>query len=249
MGHVVVLDAAGRLTDVVNDLDRAAEFALAQGPRGVVCDLSKLTEVLDPGALRRIASNGRHPRDWPGVPLAVAGLGRRVGERLSLEPMGGHLMVTTSLRQALSMVLQASLPGVRSLRLTPHPTSPRASRDFVSRTLLDWRLTRHIASATLVVSELVTNAMIHAGSDIDLAVSEHRQAIRIAVRDRSPDLPVEQPGASDEHGRGLAIVAGLSSSWGVLPCPEGGGKVVWAVLDGSVGLTPVARSRRTAPVQ
>lgn len=43
-------------------------------------------------------------------------------------------------------------------------------------------------------------------------VSDHLQAIRIAVRDRSPDLPVEEPGASDEQGLGLAIVAGLSSA-------------------------------------
>ena len=245
VGHVVVLDGAGRLSDVVDDLDRAAQLALADGPRGVVCDLSKLEEVSDPGALRGLALNGRHPRDWPGVPVAVVGLGRRGGDKLALEPMGGHLMVTATLRQALSMVLQASLPGVRSLRLAPHPTAPRASRDFVSRTLLDWRLARHIASAAVVVSELVTNAMIHVGSDINLTVSEYRQAIRIAVRDNSPDLPVERPEAVDVHGRGLAIVAGLSSAWGVLPGP-GGGKVVWAVLDGSPGPTPVAGSRHTA---
>jgi anti-sigma regulatory factor (Ser/Thr protein kinase) len=246
VGHVVVLDAAGRLTDVVDDLDSAARWALAEGPRGVVCDLAKVDEVGDLDALRRLASNGRHPRDWPGVPLAIAGLGRRVGHKLSLEPMGSHLMVTTSVRQALSMVLQASLPDVESLRLTPHPTAPRASRDFVSRTLLAWKLSQHIASACLVVSELVTNAMIHAGSDIDVTVSEHRQAIRIAVRDRSPHLPVEQPGASDEHGRGLTIVAGLSSAWGVLPDREGG-KVVWAVINASPVTAQMTSRRRTAP--
>jgi hypothetical protein len=242
VGRVVVLDAAGRLTDVVDDLDRATQFAMAEGPGGVVCDLSEVDEAGDPDALRGLALNGRHPRDWPGVPLAVAGLGRRAGKRLSLEPMGGHLMVTTTLRQALSIVLQASLPGVQSLRLTPHPTAPRASRDFVSRTLLDWKLSQHIASACLVVSELVTNAMIHAGSDIDVTVSEHRQAIRIAVRDHSPELPVEQPGSSDEHGRGLTIVAGLSGAWGVLPDTDGG-KVVWAVIHASPRAVQMAGRR------
>ena len=230
VGEVVVLDAAGRLSEVVEDLDRAVRFALAEEPRGVVCDLTRVVDASASGALRGLALNGRHPRDWPGVPLAVAGLGHRGGQALRLKPMGGHLMVTPSLRQALSMVLQASLPGVASMRLAPHPTAPRASRDFVSRTLLDWKLSKHIAATNLVVSELVTNAMTHAGTDIDLTVAEHREAIRIAVRDHSPELPVERPGGLGEHGRGLTIVANLSSAWGVLPHTEGG-KVVWAVLD------------------
>ncbi len=139
-------------------------------------------------------------------------------------------MVTASVRQALSVVLQASLPAAQSLRLAPHPTAPRASRDFVSRTLLDWRMSQHLPAACLVVSELVTNAMTHAGTDIHLTVSEHRQDIRVAVRDGSPDLPVEKVGVTGEHGRGLAIVAGLSSAWGALSHTEGG-KVVWAVID------------------
>ena len=237
VGHVVVLDAAGRLGDLVDDLERACRFALAGDPRAVVCDLSKVGEVGAPGSLCGLALNGRHPRDWPGVPLAIAGLGRRGGESLRLKPLGTHLMVATSLPRALSMVMQASLPAVQSLRLAPHPTAPRASRDFVTRTLLDWRLSRHIPAACLVVSELVTNAMIHAGTDIDLTVSEHRQAIRVAVRDRSPDLPLERPEALDVHGRGLTIVAGLTKAWGVLPHTDGG-KAVWAVLDGSSPAPP-----------
>lgn len=233
VGSVVILDAAdGHLSDVVGELDRATRVALAAEPRGVVCDLSRVDAVRAPGALRGLALNGRHPRAWPGVPLAVAGLGQGGGEALSLKPLGCHLMVTASLRQALSMVLQASLPSVRTLRLTPHPTAPRASRDFVSRALLDWRLSRRIPAGCLVVSELVTNAIIHAGTDIDLTVAEHRRAIRIAVRDHGADLPVERHQASAEHGRGLAIVTGLATRWGVLPHAEGG-KVVWAVIDAS----------------
>ena len=204
----------------------------------MVCDLTRVVDVSASGALRSLAVNGRHPRDWPGVPLAIAGLGHRGGQALRLQPKGGYLMVTTSLRQALSMVLQASLPGVESLRLAPHPTAPRASREFVTRTLVDWRLTRHIPAACLVTSELVTNAMIHAGTDIDLTVSEHRRAIRIGIRDHSPDLPIEgSDDVSGDHGRGVAIVAGLSSAWGVLPHADGG-KTVWAVIDASSAAPP-----------
>ena len=233
VGQVVVLAAAGRLSDVVDDVDVAARYALAGEPRGVVCDLARVTDTGAPGALRRLALNGRHPRDWPGVPLAVAGLDRRPGEALAGKPLGRHLMVAGSVDRALSMSLQVAPPHGRSKQLAPHPTAPRASRDFVSRTLLDWGLSRHLPAACLVVSELVTNAMIHAGTTIDLTVARHGQAVRIAVRDRGTRLP-EQGDADtlDVHGRGLTIVAGLSGAWGVLPHAEGG-KVVWAVIGSS----------------
>jgi anti-sigma regulatory factor (Ser/Thr protein kinase) len=230
LGDVVVLSATGRLSDVLDDLNLAARYALAGEPRAVVCDVSGLGDAGAPGALRRLALNGRHPRDWPGVPLAVAGLDRQVGDAMGQKPLGCYLVVTTSLARALSILVQAGPPFVQTLRLSPHPTAPRASRDFVSRVLLEWGLSRHLPAACLVVSELVTNAMIHAGTGIDVRISEHRKAIRIAVRDRSHDMPVPRPDSLEPHGRGLTIVAGLSSAWGVLHHTDGG-KVVWAVID------------------
>ena len=74
--------------------------------------LQRFPQTGDLGALRHLAANGRHPRDWPVVPVPIAGLDRRIGDGLSLEPTGGHLMVTPTLRVALSKVLQASLPAV-----------------------------------------------------------------------------------------------------------------------------------------
>ena len=246
VGQVVVLGVAGPLGDVDDELDHAIRLALAHGPRGVACDMTRVVELNAPGALRRLATAGRHPRDWPGVPVAVTCLGRRGGQTLRTKPLGGHLLVTASLPPALSAILQAARPAVVSRSLAPHPTAPRAARDLVSRTLLEWRLSQQIPDACLVVSELVSNAMIHAGTDIDLTVSEHRGSVRIAVRDHSHDLPVEQPGRSDDHGRGLAIVAELSSAWGVLPHARGG-KVVWAVLAAAARPERITRRRQPSP--
>jgi len=246
VGQVIVLDVTGPLSDVVEELDHAIRLALAQGPRGVACDMTRVVEVSAPGALRRLAAAGRHPRDWPGVPVAVTCLGRRGGQTLRTNPLGLHLMVSASLPPALSAILQAARPAVVSRRLAPHPTAPRAARDLVSRTLLEWRLSQQIPDACLVVSELVTNAMIHAGTDIDLTVAEHRRSVRIAVRDHSHDLPVEQQVRSDENGRGLGIVGELASAWGVLPHADGG-KVVWAVLDAATRPERVTRRRRPSP--
>jgi len=238
---VVVLEAAGRLGDAVEDLDLAIQQALASGPRGVACDLSAVLGQADPRELETLATVGRHVRDWQGIPVAVANADAQVRDALSDHPLGGELIVTKSMLSALYAVLRTPAPTVEWLRLTPQPTAPRASRDFVSRTLVTWGLSRVIPTACLVVSELVTNATVYAGSDIDVSIAWHRQALRLTVRDRSPVLPREQHPGLDLHGRGLTIVAGVSRAFGVLPTADGG-KVVWAVLDAPRPSPPTTRT-------
>jgi hypothetical protein len=230
LSGVVVLEVAGRLGEVVEDLDLAVELALADGPLGVVCDLPADPEGAEPGAVEVLATLGRHVRDWPGIPVAVACPDPQVRAALRAHPLGGHLVVTPSILPAISAVLGSSTRAVEWLRLSPHPTAPRSSRDFVTRTLLDWGLSRVIRLATLVVSELVMSSTVHAGTDIDLSVAWYRGALRLSVRDYSPGLPRQRYSALGLHGRGLTVVAGLTRSFGVLPTADGG-KVVWAVLE------------------
>ncbi len=221
---------AGRLSEIVEDLDRAIQIALADGPRGVVYDLSAVLADAEPGAVAMLATAGRHVRDWPGIPVAMSCPDPRVRERLRAHPLGGHLIVTASMLPAVSAVLATPIPAVERLRLAPHPTAPRASREFVTRTLLGWGLGPLIPCACLVVSELVTNSTIRAGTDIGVSVEWNLGALRLRVRDNSPDLPRQQHSPFDVDGRGLSVVAGLSRAFGVLPTAEGG-KVVWAVLN------------------
>lgn len=229
-GRVVVLEVAGWLGDVVDDLDRAIQLALADSPRGVVCDLSAVPEGPEPGAVQVLATAGRHVFDWPGIPVAVVCPDPRVRESLSAHPHGGHLIVTAAMIPAVSAVLATPVPDVACLRLTPHPTAPRASRDFVARVLLGWGLGPHIPAASLVFSELVTNSTIHASTDIELSVAWSMGILRLTVRDKSPDLPRQRhPKLADTHGRGLSLVTGHSRAFGVLQAADGG-KVVWAVL-------------------
>jgi hypothetical protein len=230
VGHVVVLEVAGILGEVVEDLDRAIQLALADGPRGVVCDLTNLSEGAQPGAVEILATAGRHVRDWPGIPVAVACSDRRVRGALAVHPLGGHLIVTASLPAALSAVEATPAPIVERIRLAPHPTAPRASRDFVTRTLLDWRLRRVIRYASPVVSEIAMSSTVSAGTDLDVSVAWNLGALRLTVRDYGQGLPPQRYSALGLHGRALTVVAGLSRAFGVLPT-DGGGKVVWAVLD------------------
>jgi hypothetical protein len=189
--------------------------------------------VLDsdtPVALEVLATAGRHVRDWPGIPVAVASPAQRVREVLAAHSLGRHLIVTESMSSAMFAVLATPTLAVERTRLPPHPTAPRASRNFVTRTLLDWRLGRVIPFASLVISELVSSSTINAGTDIDLCVVWDRGALRLSVRDHGPALPDQRPAALNLHGRGLTVVAGLSRAFGVLPTADGG-KAVWAVLD------------------
>jgi hypothetical protein len=229
IGQLVVLDVAGRLNDVVQELDRAIQLALAEGPRGVVCDLSAVLEGAEPAAVDMLATAGRHVRDWPGIPVAVACPDPRVRAALAADPLGGHLIVRASIRSAVSTVLATPTPAVEWLHLAPHPTAPRASRDFVTRTLLDWGLAPLVHSAGLVVRELVANSM-HAGTDIDVSVAWNLGALRLTVRDNSPDLPGQPFSHQNPHSRRLSVVAVLSHAFGVLPTADGG-RVVWAVLN------------------
>jgi len=239
---VVVLEVAGRLGDVIEDLDRAIQLALADGPRGVVCDLSAVLTGAEPVVVDVVATAGRHVRDWPGIPVAVACPDPRVREALAAHPLGGNLIMTTSVFSAVSMVLMTPTLVVEWLRLSPHPTAPRASRNFVTRTLLDWGLGTLIPAASLVVSELVTNSTFGAGTDIALSVAWSRGALRLTVRDRSPELPRQRYSPLDVRGRGLFVVAGLSRAVGVLPTSDGG-KVVWAVLNAARPLSPTSPRR------
>jgi len=228
--QVAVLKAAGRLSEVVDDLDHAIQLALADVPRGVVCDLSAVLKGAEPVAVEVLATAGRHVRDWPGIPVAVVCQDPQVREALRAHPLGGHLIVTESLFSALSAVFSTPALVVERLRLAPHPTAPRASRVFVTRTLLDWGLGRVIRFADLLVSELVASSSVNVGTDIDLSVTWDRGALRLTVRDHRPALSHQPYSHFDPHARGLTVVAGLSRTFGVLPTADGG-KVVWAVLD------------------
>jgi hypothetical protein len=228
--QVMVFGVAGRLSDVVEDLDRAIELALADGPRGVVCDLSAVLGGFEPVAVEALATAGRHVHDWPGIPVAVACPDQQVREALRAHPLGRHLIVTKSLFCSVSAVLATPTLTIERLQLAPHPTAPHAARDFVTRTLLDWQLHRVIPSASLVVSELVASSSINAGTDIDLSIVWNLGALRLTVRDNGPDLPSQPHSGLDLHGQSLTVVAGLSRAFGALPTANGG-KVVWAVLD------------------
>ena len=106
-----------------------------------------------------------------------------------------------------------------------------AARCFVADTLNSWGLDWLVEDGSMVVSELVTNAIIHAESDFAVSLSSHGDAVRLSVRDHSPVVPVmRSPLPIAISGRGLRMVTALTRRWGTDVVSDG--KVVWAELCG-----------------
>lgn len=101
------------------------------------------------------------------------------------------------------------------------------------RELLRYRWKEEPAQvAELLLSELVTNALVHTDDGAVVAVSVAPRKLRVEVRDFVPGMPVSHvPNADDgTHGRGLVLVDSLADAWGI--SPQALGKMVWFELDG-----------------
>jgi anti-sigma regulatory factor (Ser/Thr protein kinase) len=120
-----------------------------------------------------------------------------------------------------------------SLRLPPDPTSSRTARRFVGDTLSSAAADPDIADiAVLLTSELATNAILHARSDLTITVRLHSQVIRVEVADENPRLPSASFVSVDAlSGRGLNLVQAAASNWGIEN--HEAGKSVWFELDSS----------------
>ncbi|MFJ9832464.1 SpoIIE family protein phosphatase [Streptomyces sp. NPDC101169] len=123
----------------------------------------------------------------------------------------------------------AGLPG--------SPLAPGSARALVRAALAEvpGAPRRFVDDAMAVVSELVTNAVVHAGTDVDVDWRlEATGAFVVEVGDRHPSRAPRGPGTGDapyetsEYGRGLRLVATLAESWGVTY--RRGAKTVWARL-------------------
>ena len=128
------------------------------------------------------------------------------------------------------------------MMLAPTVESPALARAYCDGVLESYGQDDHSFDARLVVSELVTNAVLHAATEIELNVVVRIDAIRIEVTDLGIDLPLLWAG-DDTSGRGLPIVEALSYAWGVVEL--GTGKTVWCELAlSSAGAEQAALSRR-----
>lgn len=116
--------------------------------------------------------------------------------------------------------------------LPSDPSSPRTARHFLGRTLAQWQLPAAMVEvATLLVSELTSNAVRHGCGVVTVSIRLRHGAVRVEVHDASRVLPLRRSAdLEDEGGRGVWLVESLASRWGADTHP-GDGKDVWFELD------------------
>jgi anti-sigma regulatory factor (Ser/Thr protein kinase) len=97
----------------------------------------------------------------------------------------------------------------------PEPTSVTDARHFVAGALqADGCPRATVETAKLLVSELASNAVLHARSPFQVSVSQHDHSLTIAVTDGSETRPTPRA-VSESGGRGLRLVEALANEWGV----------------------------------
>jgi anti-sigma regulatory factor (Ser/Thr protein kinase) len=111
------------------------------------------------------------------------------------------------------------------LRLSASTESVPVARRFARHELRSSRA--DVDTVVLLVSELVTNAVLHARSDVVLTVDDQGTTVRVEVADASPLPPRLHDFAVDSAtGRGMKLLDRLARRWGAVPGKDGG-KVVW----------------------
>ncbi|MGH6656227.1 MAG: ATP-binding protein [Actinocrinis sp.] len=118
----------------------------------------------------------------------------------------------------------------RRLRLVPEVTAPRLARDFVASACAQWGADELADLARLLVSELVSNAVLHSGTLVEVEVLLDGGDLHLRVHDDGDGVPmVVQRTPRTIGGVGLDLVSRAAQAWGVTPDPRGG-KDVWCIL-------------------
>jgi PAS domain S-box-containing protein len=121
-------------------------------------------------------------------------------------------------------------PGAIERRLPPQPASVGEARRMIRELLAASDRDDLIETAVLLVSEVVTNAMLHAGTPIDVAAYLDDDGLHVEVGDGSLHLPVRRRYATTAGtGRGLLMLEQMVDDWGVARHQRG--KTVWFRLD------------------
>jgi anti-sigma regulatory factor (Ser/Thr protein kinase) len=115
--------------------------------------------------------------------------------------------------------------------------APALARRFLLETVCEVHMTRVVDEAELLVSELITNGILHGAPPVTLRLTcEAGYALRVEVSDSSPQRPKRRhPGPEAMHGRGMDLVDLLSQDWGVFA--REGDKVIWFTRTPAAELT------------
>jgi anti-sigma regulatory factor (Ser/Thr protein kinase) len=222
-GMVACVRLAGALTIETASIAREALLkGLAAQPAVLVADVSALT-VPDDIVLTLLPSIARHAAAWPGIPFVLARPSLPLAAALERTAVMRFVPVVGSVDEACRSV-DRTPPHRFAERSSGGPSAVTAARALVRGVCARWRVPSLADTAELMVSELASNAVRHAGGSIETIVALRQRYLHLSVRDGSSAPP--RIGRGD--GRGLLLVEALTMAWGYTATADG--KVVWATL-------------------
>jgi anti-sigma regulatory factor (Ser/Thr protein kinase) len=207
---------------------------LAEHPAAVIVDLQGLKDRHADSAAMWLAAHRTTAGLQPPVQLALAvpAYGS-LSRRLDWIGISRSVPIFTTMAQARTAVVSCRplTDRLQLTRLAPGPGAAGVARDLIDVASEAWGFPNLRHPGRLVMSELVANAVQHAGTPMAVTVWRRRSGLHLSVRDGSPRLPGQPattPSSRGSGGQGLLLVDTLASSWGAMSTRDG--KMVWATI-------------------
>ncbi|MGY6018880.1 SpoIIE family protein phosphatase [Streptomyces spinosirectus] len=233
---------AGHLAPLVRHPDGSTQEIEVEGglPLGILAEAEfPMTAVeLTPGTVLALLTDGLvEAADLPvdeGMDRTRAALG--AAEPGDLGRMADRLLGEDGRREDDVALLLLRYDGMRTRPIRAGwvvwrlPDAVMHARRFTARTLRGWQVGEVADTVLLVVSELVTNALVHTQGPVRLDLSLRGDQVRVCVTDSSPRAPAKPVIVDWEStgGRGLLLVEAVSEAFGSMPVA--GGKQVWSEI-------------------
>jgi CheY-like chemotaxis protein len=220
------LDGADGFAPVLEatDAGQAVDIVRSEAPDVVLLDVSlpAAFETVPRLAPARVVLVSSRPQEELATAAAAAGALAYIGKDLAPTDLPAAITDVTRVADRLEAIFARA-----SERLPAHLRSAGEARNLVRSTLDGWTDGDRIDDIVLCVSELVTNAVVHASSSPRVVVHVRPAVIHVEVSDASDVMPVPRDATpADTSGRGMSILSGFSDRWGSLR-RSGGGKTVW----------------------
>ncbi|CAL9628404.1 SpoIIE family protein phosphatase [Streptomyces sp. enrichment culture] len=229
---------AGHLPPVLRHPDGRTETVEAEGglPLGVErqADFPMAPLRLQPGTVLALTTDGLVESAGADIDTGLArfAAGLAAADPAHLGLVADALLGSAHRSDDIALLLMrydgmAVRPRRESWTVWRVPEAVRHARRFTRRTLRAWGVAEEADAVLLIVSELVTNALVHTEGPVRLDLTLVNSRLRVAVADSSPRTPVKPTSIGWEAtgGRGLLLVEAMSATWGTLPVS--GGKQVW----------------------
>lgn len=201
---------------------------LAEHPLCVIVDLTRI-EVSDEVPLLMLPAVARRPE---AAPIFIVVNAQTRSGRVIEGVLKHRMSVFTDEGSAVATATETSSgqPHRFHLHMWDESRAPARARELVDRACRTWHLQQLSDVAQLIISELVTNAVRHAGGDLEVTVALGEFYLHMHVRDRDRRIPrvFTADSYEPEHSRGMKLIDKLAARWGTTLRPYG--KSVWATL-------------------